>query len=324
LPRPALDLVDLDRYRRTWRSRHGRFSLNLVTTRGCPYHCNWCAKPIYGQRYAVRSPEAVADEMAWLKRTYAPDHIAFMDDIFGLQPGWTLRFATAVSGRDAVLPFKCLSRADLLSEEEVDALRRAGCRTVWLGAESGSQKVLDAMEKGVRVEEIREAAARLKRAGIEVAFFIQFGYPGETWEDVQKTRALLRECAPDDIGISVSYPLPGTRFFERVKDQLGAKRHWQDSSDLAMMYEGPYPTAFYRALHGLVHAEFRKRRQRGARGFTAFLRRRAFEGAYLIHSARLAFWRLWPHRPSGVGGGACRPTPRAVRAPRKPSPWTCS
>ncbi len=113
--------------------------MNLVTTRGCPYHCNWCAKPIYGQRYAVRSPEAVADEMAWIKRTYAPDHLAFMDDIFGLQPGWIARFAAAVAERDTVIPFKCLSRADLLSEEVVSALAAAGCRTVWIGAESGSQ-----------------------------------------------------------------------------------------------------------------------------------------------------------------------------------------
>jgi len=267
LPFPAWDLVDVPRYRRVWRSRHGFHSMNVVSTRGCPYHCNWCAKPLYGQRYAVRSPENVAEELAWLKRRHSPDHVAFADDIFGLQPGWIERFADAVAARDAAVPFKCLSRADLLGERVIAALRDSGCRTVWLGAESGSQRILDAMEKGTRVEQIRSAARQLRAAGIEVGFFLQFGYPGETREDIEKTRALVRDCRPDDIGISVSYPLPGTRFHEQVKAELGAKRHWTDSDDLAMLYRGPFPTSFYRVLHRVVHKEFRLRRL-GARSRT--------------------------------------------------------
>lgn len=262
LPFPAWDLADVDRYRRVWTTRHGFHSMNLVSTRGCPYHCNWCAKPLYGQRYAVRSPENVAEELAWLKRRYAPDHVAFADDIFGLQPGWIERFADAVAARDAAIPFKCLSRADLLGERVLAALVAAGCRTVWLGAESGSQRILDAMEKGTRVEQIRSAARRLRAAGIEVGFFLQFGYPGETREDIEKTRALVRDCQPDDIGISVSYPLPGTRFHARVGAELGLKRHWTDSDDLAMLYRGPFSTPFYRVLHRVVHKEFRLRRLR--------------------------------------------------------------
>jgi anaerobic magnesium-protoporphyrin IX monomethyl ester cyclase len=316
LPRPAFDLVDVDRYRRVWVDRHGYFSMNLATTRGCPYHCNWCAKPIYGQRYAVRRPEAVADEMAWIKKAYAPDHLAFMDDIFGLQPTWIQRFARAVAERDAMIPFKCLCRADLLPDGVVQALASAGCTTVWMGAESGSQQVLDAMEKGVRVEEIRASADRLRRAGISVGFFLQFGYPGETWEDVLKTRALVRECAPDDIGISVSYPLPGTRFFERVKGQLGAKQNWEDSSDLAMMYEGPFPTGFYRALHGLVHAEFRAGKAEGAPGLSGWARRRRHRAAAVVQRARLAFWRRRPHRATTVAGPSL--SPEDARRPSAP------
>lgn len=259
LPFPAWDLVDVDRYRQMWRARHGYFSMNLVTTRGCPYHCNWCAKPIYGQRYAVRSPESVVDEMAWLVDTYAPDHFWFADDIFGLKPGWIERFADGVNARGCVRPFKCLLRADLVREPTARALARAGCRTVWIGAESGSQQVLDAMEKGLRVEHVRTATRWLREAGIEVGFFLQFGYPGETRADIDATRRLVRESRPDDIGISVAYPMPGTRFYDRVRATLGTKQNWTDSSDLAMMYEGPYSTAFYRALHALVHEEFRLR-----------------------------------------------------------------
>ena len=257
LPFPAWDLVDVEKYRAIWLKRHGYFSMNMVTTRGCPYHCNWCAKPIWGQRYNSRSPENVVAEMKWLKENFAPDHIWFADDILGLKPNWIEKFAALLREEDAVIPFKCLQRADLVNEKTAAALAKAGCKTVWLGAESGSQKVLDAMDKGDTVGDIYNAARLLRANSIEVGFFLQFGYTGETWVDVQKTLKMVRECVPDDIGISVSYPLPGTKFFERVKLELGEKQNWVDSEDLAMLYRGPFPTEFYRILHGRVHYEFR-------------------------------------------------------------------
>jgi anaerobic magnesium-protoporphyrin IX monomethyl ester cyclase len=260
LPRPAWDLVDVERYRAIWLRHHGYFSMNVATTRGCPYHCNWCAKPIYGQRYTARSVPAVVDEIAWLKRTCRPDHLWIADDIFGLKPGWIERFAEEVARRDARVGFKCLLRADGVTETTARALGAAGCRTAWIGAESGSQRILDAMEKGTRVEQIGTATRRLRAAGIEVGFFLQFGYPGETLEDVELTLRMVRDCRPDDIGVSVSYPLPGTPFYERVRAQLGDKRNWVDSDDLAMMYRATYVPEFYPALHRLAHAEFRGRR----------------------------------------------------------------
>jgi len=260
LPFPAWDLINVARYKKIWLERHGYFSMNMVTTRGCPYHCNWCAKPIWGKRYNSRSPENVAAELKWLKETYAPDHIWFADDILGLKPNWIERFADLISQEDAIIPFKCLMRADLVNGKIVAALQKAGCRTVWIGAESGSQKILDAMEKGDQVEDIYQAAGLLRKHGVEVGFFLQFGYPGETLEDVQLTLKMVRECMPDDIGISVSYPLPGTKFYERVKLELGAKQNWVDSEDLAMLYRGPFPTKFYRLLHSRVHYEFRVRK----------------------------------------------------------------
>lgn len=198
--------------------------------------------------------------MKWLKENFAPDHIWFADDIFGLKPNWVEKFADLLNENDAVIPFKCLKRADLINEKTARALAQAGCKTVWLGAESGSQKILDAMDKGGSVTDIYQAAELLHKNKIEVGFFLQFGYPNETWDDVQLTLKMVRECMPDDIGISVSYPLPGTKFYERVKLELGEKQNWNDSEDLAMLYQGPYPTEFYRILHGRVHAEFRLRK----------------------------------------------------------------
>ena len=255
LPFPSRDLADIDRYRETWRKAHGFFSMNLVASRGCPYRCNWCAKPIYGDSFHARAPESVAAEMQQLRETYGADHLWFADDLFGIQDRWVQDLAEHVEQRNAAVPFKMQSRVDLMKEETVTSLRRAGCIEVWMGVESGSQRILDAMEKGTHVSQIPRAVATLRENGIRACFFVQFGYPGETWSEVQKTVQLVRETQPDDVGVSVSYPLPGTKFYERVREGLGEKTNWVDSEDLSMMFLGAYTSDFYRALHDALHAE---------------------------------------------------------------------
>ncbi len=255
LPFPAWDLVDASAYRAAWEQAHGYFSWNMVSSRGCPYGCNWCAKPIYGSTYHARPARLVAEEMRRLKADPAPDHIWFADDIFALSARWTLEFAAAVEEMDARIPFKMQSRCDLMTRPTVDALARAGCAEVWMGAESGSQRILDAMEKDQRIEEIYQARENLRVHGIRACYFLQFGYPGEDWSDIQRTIRLVRETRPDDIGVSVAYPLPGTKFYQMVRGQLGAKKNWEDSGDLAMMFRGTYSSEFYRALRDALHAE---------------------------------------------------------------------
>jgi anaerobic magnesium-protoporphyrin IX monomethyl ester cyclase len=261
LPFPAWDLVDRDSYRSLWIEHHGYYSMNLVTTRGCPFHCNWCAKPIWGQRYNVRSAKNVVEEMAWLKERFNPDSIWFMDDIMGIQDRWIEEFADLLDARKLRIPFKSLNRVDLLLRgKTIPALARAGAQIVWVGAESGSQKILDAMDKGTQVTQIYEATRKLHEYGVKVAFFLQFGYPGETREDIELTLKMVRDLMPDDIGMSVSYPLPGTKFYEAVKHELGERENWIDSEDLAMLYKGEYRTEFYRQLHTVLHKEYRSRK----------------------------------------------------------------
>jgi anaerobic magnesium-protoporphyrin IX monomethyl ester cyclase len=255
LPFPSRDLIDTDQYRSAWRAAHGYFSLNIVASRGCPYRCNWCAKPIYGDSFSVRSADLVAEEMRQLKYEFGADHLWFADDIFGLRPKWVRELAVAVERLDAAIPFKMQSRVDLMTPGNVSALRRAGCAEVWMGAESGSQRILDSMDKGTRVDQIAEARENLRQEGIRACYFLQFGYPGETWKDIQDTIRLVRDTRPDDIGVSVSYPLPGTKFFDRVQAQLGEKTNWSDSEDLSMMFQGAYTNEFYRALHDALHAQ---------------------------------------------------------------------
>jgi anaerobic magnesium-protoporphyrin IX monomethyl ester cyclase len=249
----AWDLVDMERYRAVWLKAHGYFSLNMAASRGCPFRCAWCAKPIWGNHYLQRSAGEVAEEMGHLKRSFNPDHIWFADDIFGFRVEWVADFAARVQAASAKIPFTIQTRADLVSVRMAEALRDAGCREAWIGAESGSQRVLDAMNKGTTVAEIRVARERLKSVGIRVGFFIQLGYMDEDLEDIFATRDLLTAACPDEIGVSVSYPLPGTRFYELVKAQLGGKTHWQESNDLEMMFQGTYTSDFYRAIRNLLH-----------------------------------------------------------------------
>jgi anaerobic magnesium-protoporphyrin IX monomethyl ester cyclase len=255
LPFPSRDLIDIDQYRKAWKSAHGYFSLNIVSSRGCPYRCNWCAKPIYGDSFTIRSAAMVAEEMRQLKYDFGAEHLWFADDIFGLRPKWVRELAAEVERLDAAVPFKMQSRVDLMTADNVRALRRAGCAEIWMGVESGSQKILDAMDKGTRVDQISKARENLRHEGIRACYFLQFGYTGENWQDIQNTIRLVRDTRPDDIGVSVSYPLPGTKFYERVRADLGEKTNWSDSEDMAMMFQGAYTNEFYRALHDALHAQ---------------------------------------------------------------------
>ena len=204
--------------------------MNLVTTRGCPYHCNWCAKPIYGQRYTARSPEHVVDEMAWLKRTFRPDHLWIADDIFGLKPGWIERFAALLQARDAATPFKCLLRADqVTADDRARAARRrlpdrVDRRRVGIAADPRR----DGEGHARRADRRRHAAAARRRRRRRLLPAVRL-----SGRDARGHRSHARRwCAtarPDDIGVSVSYPLPGTTFYQRVQAQLGQKQNWVDS-----------------------------------------------------------------------------------------------
>ncbi len=259
LPLPAWDLVDVEAYRDVWKSGGKEFTLNIATTRGCPYKCNWCAKPIYGNRYNSHSPEYIVKHLALLQKQYGVKKFWMCDDIFGLKPNWVQQFNVALKEANLTISYYIQSRVDLLLKDDtIDALAESGLKEVWVGAESGSQKILDAMDKGTQVEEIYTATRLLKKKNIKVAFFIQFGYLDETKEDIAKTVSMIKELLPDNLGISVSYPLPGTKFYDKVKDDLQLKANWTDSDDLAMMFQGTFNSAYYKKLHRYVHKEYRK------------------------------------------------------------------
>jgi radical SAM superfamily enzyme YgiQ (UPF0313 family) len=257
LPLSAWDLLDIKPYQNAWK-KHGYFSINMATTRGCPYKCNWCAKPIYGNRYNTRSPQKVVDELQLMKSLFHFDHIWFSDDIFGLKPNWVKEFNEVLQSTNLKFNYKIQSRADLLLKDQtIKDLAESGADEIWIGAESGSQKILDAMDKGTTVEQIYEATRLMKKYHLKPCFFLQFGYLDEQQKDIDATLKMVFDLMPYDIGVSVSYPLPGTKFYEKVKSQLTEKTNWTDSDELLLMYKSTFSPNYYKTLHRYLHKKFR-------------------------------------------------------------------
>ncbi len=295
LPFPAWHLLDLKDYKQIWQTKHDYYALNIATTRGCPYKCNWCAKPIYGNRYNTRSPKKVIDEIAILIDKFKVDYFWVCDDIFGLKPGWVQEFNALKKERGLKFKYKIQSRVDLmLKENNLDALADSGADIIWVGAESGSQRILDAMDKGTKVEQIYEATQLLKDRNVKVAFFLQFGYLGETWSDIKQTLKMVLDLMPDEIGISVSYPLPGTKFHEMVKSDLIEKANWTDSDDLDLMFENNYPPLFYKTLHRYIHNRYSIKK-----GWMSFLSIAALKKGSFTTKARDIAKSIY-HLPLGI------------------------
>jgi anaerobic magnesium-protoporphyrin IX monomethyl ester cyclase len=259
---PARDLIDIEAYREAWRARHGIFSLSLIATRGCPYGCKWCQKSVFGRSFRPRPPEAVADEMRLIKEEYRPDQLRIVDDVMGIDRNWVRAWHAAVLERDAAVPFECLSRVDLMDEGLVRMLKEAGCIRIAFGAESGSQKVLDAMNKGTSVDQIRRTANLCRHHGIEVYFYIMLGYPGEEWSDIRKTVDLLTETRPDQFSSTIAYPLPGTEFYEEVKHRLLDAPDWDYTAENRLLFQREHSTRFYRWVQRWLHQEWHLARMR--------------------------------------------------------------
>ena len=254
LPMPKRDALDLSPYLRAWRERHGKNAISVSTMRGCPYSCRWCSRAVYGESYRRRSARLVVDEIAGLIERYHPDTLWFVDDVFTINHKWLEAFTLEVESRGVRVPYECITRADRLDEKSVSLLARSGCFRVWIGAESGSQKVLDAMDRRVTVERVRAMIELAKKHGIETGTFIMLGYPGETAEDIEATIEHLKKSDPDQFTITVSYPIKGTPFYEDVQQQMVDPGPWDKTTDRDIRLKGPHSSWYYRfAISRVVH-----------------------------------------------------------------------
>ena len=244
-PWPDRERVDISRYLSSWRGRHGTGSVTLITSRGCPYHCRWCSHSTFGKTHRRRSPVAVADEVSWIVERYAPDMLWMADDVFTIHHGWIQSYEREMNRRGLRIPFECITRADRTNTATASALASLGCFRVWIGSESGSQRILDRMERGVRVQQVQEAVAMLRDQGIQSGMFLMWGYEGEELSDIEATVNLVRETRPDIFLTTISYPIKGTPYHEEVASRLVPLRGWADSTDREVRLKGRHSRRFY-------------------------------------------------------------------------------
>ena len=254
-PWPDREAVDIERYLLTWREHHGQSSVSLITARGCPYHCRWCSHDVFGKTHRRRKPACVADELEWLINRYRPDMAWLADDVFTIHPGWLEQYAAEMKRRGLKIPFECISRADRLSARVMDLLAELGCFRLWIGSESGSQRVLDAMERGVKVEQVRTAVALAKARGIKAGMFLMWGYEGEEIEDIEATIEHVKLSDPNVFFTTVAYPIKGTPYFDQVSPRLASAQAWAQSSDRDYLIRGRHSRRFYQYADQLLRAE---------------------------------------------------------------------
>lgn len=245
LPMPNRTQVNLQLYFDAWKGRHGTNAISVSTMRGCPYSCKWCSRAVYGQSYRRRSPKAVADEIAWIKAHYIVDSIWFVDDVFTVSHKWMEEFTQEVTSRNLVMPYECITRADRMNEEVILNLKASGCFRVWIGAESGSQKVIDLMDRRVEVGQVRDMIKLARHHGLQAGTFIMVGYPGETKEDIYETVHHLKSANPDLFTITVTYPIKGTPLYAEVEEQFVTDLPWETSTDRDIDFKRTYNRRYY-------------------------------------------------------------------------------
>ena len=228
-----------------WRTHHGKGSVSVITARGCPYDCRWCSHSTYGKTHRRRSAANVANEVEGLLDRYHPDMLWMADDVFTIHPGWILDYAKQMKTHGLRIPFECITRADRLNAKVADSLAELGCFRVWIGSESGSQRILDAMERGVTVEQVRHAVELCRQRGIETGMFLMWGYQGEQLADIEATIDHVKACLPDVFLTTVSYPIKGTPYFDEVADRLVSADPWARSTDREFQIRGRHSRSYY-------------------------------------------------------------------------------
>jgi radical SAM superfamily enzyme YgiQ (UPF0313 family) len=245
LPLPHREGIDLTKYLEVWKEHHGKSSMTVSTQRGCPYTCKWCSTAVYGQSYRRRPAKMVVEEMAMLKNKYDPDTIWFVDDVFTVSHNWIREFHSEIMEQGILIPFECITRAERLNDGILQLLKEAGCYRIWIGAESGSQKIIDAMDRRVDVEVVQQAIQKANQLEIETGTFIMLGYPGEHEEDIQMTIDHLKRSNPTHYTITVAYPIKGTSLYSEIEGVIISKPDWESSTDRDIEFKRPYPRRFY-------------------------------------------------------------------------------
>jgi radical SAM superfamily enzyme YgiQ (UPF0313 family) len=267
LPLADREAINMDEYVNTWRKHHGMGSVSLICARGCPYHCTWCSHTVFGETHRRRSPQSMVAEVEHLRERYQPDMLWYADDVFTIHYRWFNQYADELKRRNIKMPFECISRGDRLNPQIVERLAEMGCFRIWIGSESGSQRILDAMRREVTVEEVQAATRLCKQHGIEVGMFIMLGFEGEEQRDLEETVAHLKKANPDIFLTTVSYPIKGTPYYKQVADRVLTPGEWNQWSDRMVSVQGRKSRTFYSHATRWMVGSVNLHRQLNGNGF---------------------------------------------------------
>ena len=239
---PARDLYDNAAYQDYFLKRFGRKETSIITTRGCPFDCDFCSRPIFSRDFRARSAKNVVDELCDISRL-GYDWVWFSDDCFTLNAKRVIDVCEGIRKHRLGLKWECLSRVDTFNSEIAIAMKSAGCSRVFFGIESGDDEILREMRKQISVSDVRRAVDVVVGAGLEAAGFFIVGYPGEDDSTILKTIKFATELPLDYVSFSLPYPIPGTGLYSRVKDRMSQK-DWQYSPwrliDHALLYDSDF------------------------------------------------------------------------------------
>jgi radical SAM superfamily enzyme YgiQ (UPF0313 family) len=256
LPWPDREQIDIPKYVDVWRTHHGMGSVNLITARGCPYKCKWCSHAVFGYTHRRRNFLDCAAEVQHINDVYRPDQVWYADDVFTINHRWLYEYAAELKRRGLKLPFETISRADRMMKDEVLAtLAEMGCYRIWIGSESGSQRVLDAMRRGVTVEQVQWATKAAQRHGIEVGMFLMWGYDGEELEDIQATIDHVKKANPNIFLTTVAYPIKNTPNYEKDAESAILTKSWETATDRDYVIKGRHSRQYYRHADRWLRSE---------------------------------------------------------------------
>lgn len=269
-PFPNRNLIDNERYREVWRQDHGFAMSLIITSRGCPFGCHFCSNHIapFGRRYTYRGPANVVDELDEVVNRYGYDRVWVADDVFSINRKRTLALCQEITRRRIRFNWSCLTRADLVDDEVLTAMKQAGCYIIYFGVESGSQRMLDAMNRSMTVQDIMDGTLAAKRAGIKIHTFLLVGFPGETYSSIQSTIRIVKRISPDEFSFTIAYPLPGTELFGKV-ELLTGDVEWINQGENRLLFKSDLPERALKFAIWKMKYEFYAHR-RGMRGQTVF------------------------------------------------------